>query len=361
MLNIKNRVTCILARYIEQATILDPMIPDFVEPCMRFIQQYTRKACAENNYALPWEVKNIFELVYNLVNTRGFKTVIRFFPHEAADLEPCVELLHFQELDQDFTIPCVLCLWLSLIVIVPFDLQTIDSKKEGDQYEILVKRIINISREFMKNPGRIRDFSAVMLSKLMTRPDLIKQGETHALLEELIKQYQSARNDTSQIVTATGILQTLVEIFKIGHREDFLGLIDVVFDEMLKVPIEDKFMAKNTTLRKFKVKLAQRIGCIFLKPRIASWRYQRGSRTLSHLQSNVTEQQQNEEVEDEDMLEEDEIDFEKLEFIIQYLLESLKDADNVVRWAAAKGLGRITQRLTKDFGDQIVEQLHDLF
>lgn len=42
-------------------------------------------------------------------------------------------------------------------------------------------------------------------------------------------------------------------------------------------------------------------------------------------------------------------------------MDSLKDEDSVVRWTAAKGLGRITQRLTKDFADQIVEQLHDLF
>lgn len=61
------------------------------------------------------------------------------------------------------------------------------------------------------------------------------------------------------------------------------------------------------------------------------------------------------------MLDEDDINFEQLEAIIQLLLEALKDEDNVVRWSAAKGLGRITQRLTKDFGDQIVEQLHDLF
>jgi HEAT repeat protein len=61
------------------------------------------------------------------------------------------------------------------------------------------------------------------------------------------------------------------------------------------------------------------------------------------------------------MLDEDEIDFEKLEFIIQFMLDSLKDPDTEVRWTAAKGIGRITQRLTKDFADQIVEQLSDLF
>ena len=61
---------------------------------------------------------------------------------------------------------------------------------------------------------------------------------------------------------------------------------------------------------------------------------------------------------DED-LEEDQ--YEKLEFIIQYLLDALKDDDNVVRWTAAKGIGRITMRLSKDFADQIVEQLTELF
>lgn len=42
------------------------------------------------------------------------------------------------------------------------------------------------------------------------------------------------------------------------------------------------------------------------------------------------------------MLDEDDINFEQLETIIQLLLEALKDEDNVVRWSAAKGLGRIT-------------------
>lgn len=50
-------------------------------------------------------------------------------------------------------------------------------------------------------------------------------------------------------------------------------------------------------------------------------------------------------------MEEDDINFDQLEHIIQYLLEHLKDEDSVVRWTAAKGIGRITGRLTKDYAD----------
>lgn len=60
-------------------------------------------------------------------------------------------------------------------------------------------------------------------------------------------------------------------------------------------------------------------------------------------------------------MEDEDINYEQLEFIIQYMLDGLKDEDSSVRWTAAKGLGRITGRLSKDFADQIVEQLSELF
>ena len=42
-------------------------------------------------------------------------------------------------------------------------------------------------------------------------------------------------------------------------------------------------------------------------------------------------------------------------------MDALKDDDSIVRWTAAKGIGRITMRLSADFADQIVGQLTDLF
>ena len=71
------------------------------------------------------------------------------------------------------------------------------------------------------------------------------------------------------------------------------------------------------------------------------------------------EMEDEEDVGGEDELDDDQI--EKLEFIIQFLLDGLRDDDSIVRWTAAKGIGRITMRLSADFADQIVGQLTELF
>jgi hypothetical protein len=59
----------------------------------------------------------------------------------------------------------------------------------------------------------------------------------------------------------------------------------LIFDCVLKQDITNSFMKKSSVIKKARVNLAQRIGCIFLKPKVAKWRYQRGSRSLA---SNLT-------------------------------------------------------------------------
>jgi HEAT repeat protein len=60
------------------------------------------------------------------------------------------------------------------------------------------------------------------------------------------------------------------------------------------------------------------------------------------------------------MMELDEVDYfadvdeEELENIIDFLIENLRDKDTVVRWSAAKGLGRITGRLNLEMADDVV-------
>jgi len=51
-------------------------------------------------------------------------------------------------------------------------------------------------------------------------------------------------------------LQTLVEIYKVGHREDLLPRVQTIFEPILKGVVKNKFMNKSTNLRKYKTNLA---------------------------------------------------------------------------------------------------------
>lgn len=121
-------------------------------------------------------------------------------------------------------------------------------------------------------------------------------------------------------------------------------------------------------LKKLRVQFVHHLGLIYLKPRVASWRYQMGSRSLLQNLENQPKEIKEEKDENagyhyeehEDDLDSD-CDFDALETIIAILLEHLKDPDTSIRWTAAKGIGRITGRLTLELADQIVEDVLKCF
>jgi tubulin-specific chaperone D len=147
-------------------------------------------------------------MLYNLATARGFKYFVRFLPHEAADMEPCVELLYFQnEDDADHWVAPMLALWLSIIVLVPFDIATIDSQQSS--YEQLVKRIIKIGTGNLSSTGKLREFSASLLGKVLTRPDVIKQGLLDEVLKDLVEQFLACKGEAEVLrrdIKALGIL-----------------------------------------------------------------------------------------------------------------------------------------------------------
>ena len=74
-----------------------------------------------------------------------------------------------------------------------------------------------------------------------------------------------------------GVLDTLSSLFKHGKREDVLDLATPVLSRLGGCDLTE---SDNTQLRKLHVKLMQWVGMVFLPPRLASWRYQRGGRSL---------------------------------------------------------------------------------
>lgn len=67
-----------------------------------------------------------FKPRFLLLFGRGSKAISKFFPNEAADVEPVVHLLARLEPPQ-WEAQSVLLLWLSQLVLIPFDLAIVDS------------------------------------------------------------------------------------------------------------------------------------------------------------------------------------------------------------------------------------------
>ena len=75
--------------------MLDPLLEPLIQPIMKFLQLYVRKAVSETKYAIDPSAVNLFLVITTLCKVRGYKTCVKFFPHEVNDMELVTELLHF--------------------------------------------------------------------------------------------------------------------------------------------------------------------------------------------------------------------------------------------------------------------------
>lgn len=102
-----------------------------------------------------------------------------------------------------------------------------------------------------------------------------------------------------------------------------------------------------------------------LRVKVAKWRYQRGSRVLMNLvNKNESSTQTSAAKKAQDIGEVDDEDEQipgEIEEIIEQILSGLRDKDTIVRWSAAKGLGRITNRLGQEAAEDVLMSLLDLF
>ena len=64
----------------------------------------------------------------------------------------------------------------------------------------------------------------------------------------------------------------------------------------------------------------------------------------------------------QELLDEDEFNVpDEVETVLEELFKALRDKDTIVRYSAAKGVARVSERLPVDFTEQVLEQVLQLF
>lgn len=408
----------IISRYQEQPQLLDPLLETLVRPLSAtLLEVATQSNAASDGRSLGLDratkelVANVSRFLWLLASVRGYKTVSRFMPNDAAAFEPAIFLLdafamHTEEVavgserermdgavaqdTEAWEAQYALLMWLSLLVLIPFDLYILDSSMgaqesvEGkkDTVAPVAQLLIDTCLGFLSSSGPTREMSSVVLGRLLTRPDLgpallefthwgvdmleratgiCRQGEQTDGIVQLGNGIQTS-------FLLPGVTLSFATLLKIGERE----AMDVVARRVTGLAIDllsSKYAANNALTRKLAIKLVQRAVLTFLPKRSAAWRYKKGRRVLLVTQSlpnaHVSRSWPHEESGDaEDQLAPWMDDLQQSELVessIDAILNTLGDRDTVVRWSAAKGLGRIVDRLPLSLGDEVITAVLDSF
>lgn len=331
-----------LSKYQEQPHLLDSHIIDVITALLAIIREAT-----ETDGLLH----AAFKYLYQICKVRTFKVFIKFLPHELSDFDFVLNLLENQDVDDSENWETRYCslLWMSILILNPFHLSRLDATGgENNAPVIKMERIYRLCKINCKGSDTCSTVAAYLSAKFLVRNE-IKDIYLTSFLDWSF-------NDVSKedVFIRYGTLQAIAAILKHGKREDLL----IHAPRILKWILEQDFKASSDFLKnKYQIKIIQRLGLVFLPPKIALWRYNRGSRSL---QTNLTSNDSDKTVEFESanidtQSPDDEVDIpEEIEEVIEQLLSGLKSPSGEVRWLAAKGIGRITNRLPKELGDDVV-------
>ncbi|KAM6050827.1 tubulin-specific chaperone D isoform 1-T3 [Chlamydotis macqueenii] len=347
----------IMDKYQEQPHLLDRHLEWMMNLLLDIVQ---------DNGSPPLLIHLAFKFLYIITKVRGYKRFLPLFPHEVGDLQPVLDMIVDQNPkdSEAWETRYMLLLWLAMICLIPFDLARFDgntASEEGRARMPTMDRILQIAKCYLVVSDKARDAAAVLVSKFIVRPD-VKQKRMADFLDWTLSMLSKSSFQTMEgTVVMNGMLQALAQLFKHGKREDCLPYAATVLECLDNCKLSE---SNQMVLRKLGMKLVQRLGLAFVKPKVAKWRYQRGCRSLAanlQAQSSVV-QSQMVTVAAKEADDEEEYDIPgEIENVVEQLLVGLKDKDTIVRWSAAKGIGRITGRLPKELADDVIGSLLDCF
>ncbi len=387
-------------------------------------------------------LKRYLSLIYTISKVRSYKHVSKYLSHETRDVEPVLCTLRYieekkhnnyneddndNEVAETWEAVYVLLLWIGMLSLVPFDLNTIDSnldsnletcdmnivsstntntKSKTKTKTTLISSMVTTIQKHLEDAGSARVIASWSLAKLFSRPDLEEEElqrfvlfSNTVLQNFLLGSGSESTNihmsNTNSIFLVMGIIQTLAHIFKSGNRstlmERHLSIIEILWENAILLSERSSsaysssessgggggFSSTSLVLRKLLVKLFARVGCSYLPPRIAEWRYQRGKRSLlenlavstngnNHDRGNEMPSKGENQQEENQSVNENygDNDFfhvpDQVEDSMAQLIQSLTDPATTVRWSAAKGIGRLTERLPVLCANDVLDAILEL-
>lgn len=284
-------------------------------------------------------------LLYTLCKVRDYKVIVGFLSNEPKYLEPILarleETIQSDQEDQvAWQVPYVLLLWLSHLLLAPFDLSSISAREtpaDPDSflglYQIpqLAKRVLRVGLAYLGSPTKAQDAAASMLVRLSIRPDVVKSQLADALLEASLPKLAT---DSLSITDTYELLGALRLVAGIAAAAELSHLVPLIYSSCERAFVDDSntTLTSNAVAKKFAIKTLRNIAILSLRSAGTN------GILLDFLQTTSV-----------------------LENVVDYLLRALGDKDTQVRYAAAKAISLLVQELDREMGHEIIQAVLDSF
>lgn len=364
-----NSLVKLLEPFQEWPQLVDPHLSSIVSRLagafLSFLDEITKQRSSDTIVVgvIPvWRA--ICMLLYTLCKVRGYKVIIRFFNNEPKYLEPM--LAAYNALTNKQISPqssetanvssssweerYIVLLWLSHLMLTPFDLSSMSSERREsqlialsgepklpDEIAWIANQCIRLSIYHLAEPSKEREAAALLLVRVALRPDM----QQYALLQNLLQwtlslleghSYGGVFSGKSAIYVPIGLLSFLAGVIMSADTAMVAPYLGDVFKATLTISSEGSEstsrFAFSALTRKLIIKTLRSVVVHLQSP------------SLTQIPDAATVQYSKEEM---------------VEEVIDYLLNSLADKDTPVRYAASKALSMIAAQLEPAMAADIVE------
>ncbi|CZT43419.1 related to tubulin-folding cofactor D (chaperone) [Rhynchosporium secalis] len=333
------RLVSLLEPFQELPQLLDPHLAKYVPDLAKALLEYLRAPPSKKpttHLLIPLS-QAICKLLYTFCKIRGEKVIVQFFGTETRDLELLLSAIE-KGTSWDWEDRYITLLWLSQLLLAPFDLASISSQEAMDvelnipglncppNVPTVTLRVISLAISHLSSSGKERDAAKILLVRVAMRPDMQQIGVLRSLVHWAISRlHPSAKVGSSQyfhigilsflagmLVSSAGtpdMITYLSEIFAITREQD--DLPTTILDTI----------RKSAVSRKIIIKIFRGIALLDLASK----------------------------------------EIERVQTIIGDLLDFLEDESTPVRLAASKTLSIITSKLDSEMAAQVVDVILDTF
>lgn len=347
----------IIDTFQELPQLLDPHLQNFIsilaDSLLANLQSSPAFFSRNNDLLLVPTCTAVCKLLYRFCKVRGEKVIVRFMSTEVKLIELLISALEQRVSKQNDTnavglenlqvnkvnVSCweetyFLLLWLSQLILAPFDLVSISSDASHlIQSEVkgltlpanspkIAIRIIPLAIHCLFLPGKEKDAAKALLARLALRKDMQCNGTTTALIKWSLSQLRpDPEIGIHQYLGALSFLTGVLSL-SIGTK-DMERQIFAIFEKVQVLSSSSdkqlKALNSNAVARKLIIKILRSVALI----------------SFQRLQEQLC--------------------FQMIESVIGHMLTVVSDSATPIRTAASKALSVITLKLTDEMGNEVTQ------